>query len=59
MNSERVGKQLGTALLFAVLSLLWFDFRGWAKVIDMPPPPPLPTPKPTPTPRHLKTVTSK
>lgn len=55
MNSERVGKQLGTALLFAVLSLFCcLISAAGQKVIDMPPPPPLPTPKPTPTPAPPK-----
>ena len=55
MNSERLGKQLGTALLFAVLSLFCCLVpASGQKVIDMPPPPPLPTPKPTPTPAPPK-----
>ena len=55
MNSERVGKQLGTALLFAVLSLFCcLSSAAGQKIIDMPPPPPLPTPKPTPTPAPPK-----
>jgi Ca-activated chloride channel family protein len=55
MNRERVGKQLGTALLFAVLSLFCcLISAAGQKIIDMPPPPPLPTPKPTPTPAPPK-----
>jgi len=55
MNSERVGKQLGTALLFAVLSLFCcLISAAGQKVSDMPPPPPAPTPKPTPTPAPPK-----
>ena len=55
MNRERVGKQLGTALLLAVLSLFCcFTSAAGQKIIDMPPPPPLPTPRPTPTPAPPK-----
>ncbi len=55
MNRERVGKQLGTALLLAVLSLFYCSASAAAQtIIDMPPPPPLPTPRPTPTPAPLK-----
>ncbi|MEP6569056.1 MAG: VWA domain-containing protein [Acidobacteriota bacterium] len=55
MNRERVGKQLGTALLLAVLSLFCgYTSAGAQTIIDMPPPPPPPTPKPTPTPAPLK-----
>jgi Ca-activated chloride channel family protein len=55
MNRERVGKQLGTALLLVVLSLFCcFVSAAGQKVIDMPEPPPLPTPKPTPTPAPPK-----
>ncbi|MGH9928252.1 MAG: hypothetical protein ACREA9_03380, partial [Pyrinomonadaceae bacterium] len=54
MNRGR-GKQLGTALLLAVLSLFCcFASTAAQTVIDMPPPPPLPTPRPTPTPAPLK-----
>jgi Ca-activated chloride channel homolog len=58
MNRERVGKQLGTALLVAALSLFCgLGSAAGQKIIDMPPPPPappLPTPKPTPTPAPPK-----
>ena len=55
MNREHLGKQLGTALLLAVLSLFCcFVSAAGQKIIDMPPPPPLPTPKPTPTPAPPK-----
>jgi len=51
MKRERVGKQLGTALLLAALSLFCCFASAAAQTIrDLPPPPPLPTPKPTPTP---------
>ncbi len=51
MKRERGGKQLGTALLLAVLSLFCCFASVAAQTIrDLPPPPPLPTPKPTPTP---------
>lgn len=55
MNCERVGKELGTALLLAVLSLFCCSASAAAQtIIDMPPPPPLPTPRPTPTPAPPK-----
>ena len=58
MNRERVGKQLGTALLVAALSLFCgLGSAAGQKIIDVPPPPPappLPTPKPTPTPAPPK-----
>ena len=55
MNRERVGKQLGTALLLAALSLFCCFASAAAQTIrDLPPPPPLPTPKPTPTPAPPK-----
>jgi Ca-activated chloride channel family protein len=55
MNRAHLGKQLGTALLLAVLSLFCcFVSAAGQKIIDMPPPPPLPTPKPTPTPAPPK-----
>ena len=55
MNRERGGKQLGTALLLAVLSLFCCSVSSAGQTIrDLPPPPPLPTPKPTPTPAPPK-----
>ena len=55
MNRERGGKQLGTALLLAVLSLFCCFASITAQTIrDLPPPPPMPTPKPTPTPAPPK-----
>ena len=55
MNRERGGKQLGIALLLAVLSLFCcFASTTAQTIIDMPPPPPLPTPRATPTPAPLK-----
>ena len=55
MNRECAGKQLGTALLGAVLSLFCCFASSAAQTIrDLPPPPPLPTPKPTPTPAPPK-----
>ncbi|HYJ86377.1 MAG TPA: hypothetical protein VEW46_09995, partial [Pyrinomonadaceae bacterium] len=45
------GKQLGPALLFAVLALFCVvRFAGAQTVRDLPPPPSKPTPKPTPPP---------
>ena len=55
MNRERGGKQLGTALLLAVLSLFCcFASITGQTIRDLPPPPPMPTPKPTPTPAPPK-----
>ncbi|MEK6283615.1 MAG: VWA domain-containing protein [Acidobacteriota bacterium] len=49
--SVRAGKQLGPALLFAVLALFCVAGPSAAQTIrDLPPPPPRPTPKPTPPP---------
>lgn len=55
MNRLHRGKQLGPALLFAVLALFFFLQPTAAQTIrDLPPPPPAPTPKPTPTPAPPK-----
>ena len=51
MNQGVWGKQLGPALLLAVLALFLGGRIAAAQTIrDLPPPPPAPTPKPTPTP---------
>jgi Ca-activated chloride channel family protein len=48
-------KQLGPALLLAVLVLFYCSGPALAQTIrDLPPPPPAPTPKPTPTPAPPK-----
>jgi len=55
MTRERGEKQLGTALLLAVLSLFCcFSSIAAQTIRDLPPPPPVPTPKPTPTPAPPK-----
>jgi Ca-activated chloride channel family protein len=55
MIREGFEKQLGTALLLAVLSLFCCLSSSAAQTIrDLPPPPPAPTPKPTPTPAPPK-----
>jgi Ca-activated chloride channel family protein len=55
MIRERLGKQFGPALLFAVLVLFCSPRSVAAQTIrDLPPPPPAPTPKPTPTPAPPK-----
>ena len=51
MNRGTLGKQLGPALLFAVLVLFcWAGLAAGQTIRDLPPPPPAPTPKPKPTP---------
>lgn len=51
MNREPWGKQIGPALLLAVLVLFCCSGLASAQYLkDLPPPPPPPTPKPTPTP---------
>jgi Ca-activated chloride channel family protein len=55
MYCEPRGKQIGPALLFAVLALFCCIPAAVAqRTIDFPPPPPLPTPRPTPTPAPPK-----
>src|SRR6266550_6070547 len=51
MNRGTLGKQLGPALVFAVLALsCWAGLAMGQTIRDLPPPPPAPTPKPKPTP---------
>jgi len=51
MNHGNRGKQIGPALLFAVLALFCLAWPAAGQTIrDLPPPPPAPTPRPTPTP---------
>src|SRR6266850_3005074 len=51
MIRENWGKQIGPALLLAVLVLFCAPSSARSQTIrDLPPPPPAPTPKPTPTP---------
>src|SRR5256712_10428121 len=51
MNRVTLGKQLGPALLFAVLAFFcWAGLAAGQTIRDLPPPPPAPKPKPKPTP---------